>query len=139
MIKLSESERKLHFWTVMSWMTGAGLDSKGISIYVSPKFLQVAKLVEFERQLVQKYVRILARESGYRVGNHEQLVQFGQYGIHQIKCPNGDATWLQLDMDSLSEVQGAEVYSKNLDHFSQQSFLFRVWVWWAGIVAAELK
>jgi hypothetical protein len=127
----------IYHWTVKSWLSDQELHGHEFAIVVDAQFLEAARSVEVSRKDAQAFVRILADKAGYRIGEHDMLLRFGEYGVEQINLPCGGGSWLSLSTRSINS-QGAVYETKNIDHSSQQSFLMAVWVWWAGIVTSQI-
>lgn len=122
------------FWTITAWVNAPERDGKSFKLQVTPEFLKLAARFEYNRNVCQDHVQILAREAG--LTGHVQLV-FGQYGLRQINHPDGDGCWLAIDPLSVSEQAGATFSSHNCDKEAQRSFLIQVWVWWVNGVTSE--
>ncbi|MBI5531062.1 MAG: hypothetical protein HY918_06230 [Candidatus Doudnabacteria bacterium] len=127
-----------YHWTVKSWLSEQGLCGHEFSIVVDVKFLAAARSVEVCQNEAQAVVRLLADKAGYRIMPHDMFLTFGEYGIEQIRLPEGGGKWLSLSRVSIG-IKGAAYETYNIDHSSQQSFLMAVWLWWAGYVEQDIQ
>lgn len=125
-------------WKVNAWLTGVGHESCSFSVFVSRRFLEAARKVEYDAEMMQEQARCLARGAGLRISTGQKLLHLGKYGLEQIDWPAGDGCWLHLEQTSIRP-EGAAYSTHNSDNPLQQSFLMSVWLWWTQIVEMHVQ
>jgi len=131
---------ELHLWTIDNWSAyGAVPSGSSFSIWVSPKFLEVAKKIQYDEKIAQVRAREIVKTAGFKhVSDTESFLRFGEFGLMSF-CVPGNACDLSLEYDERRVMErGASFRPHNVDHPIQQSALMAIWLMWANYVEGEI-
>lgn len=131
---------ELHLWRIDGWSSRAAISQgSSFSIWVSPKFLQAAKEIEYDEEKVQARARAIIKEAGFKqVEDHQRFLRFGEFGLMHFDVP-GNACGLDFDYSEQDVMKrGVRFAPHNVDNTLQQSALMTIWLMWADSVEGEI-
>jgi len=89
---------ELHLWRIDGWSSRAAVSQGGsFSIWVSPKFLEIAKTTKYNEEKTQARARAIIKEAGFKhIEDYQRFLRFGEFGLMHFDVP-GNACGLDFD------------------------------------------
>jgi len=121
----------LHLWRIDNWSVLPNCPSGcSFSIWVSPKFLEVAMEIKYEEKAFQDRAREIIKGAGFKYVDNINFLKFGESGLMSFNVPGDNC---KLDIE-----RGKWFSSNNVDTVLQQSTLMAIWLMWANFVEGEI-
>ena len=131
---------ELHLLRIDGWSSRAAVSQGGsFSIWVSPKFLEIAKTTKYNEEKTQARARAIIKEAGFKhIEDYQRFLRFGEFGLMHFDVP-GNACGLDFDYsEDHAMKEGARFAPHNVDNALQQSALMAIWMMWADFIEGEI-
>ena len=125
----------VHLWTIMNWSARNRPHGHEFKLWVSSRFLAVARKVPQGGEL-QQFASLTLRDAGIPGYEKKDLFHFGiEHGLEHFELPGEGGCSVNVEDFG----NGSAIYrSHNVDRAEQQATLFALWLLWAQHVESYL-
>jgi len=129
---------EMNLWTIEGWTCSQEMHGGSFTIWASPKFLEVAREIEYDEEKIQERARLIIKKAGFEIYEYMKFLRFGEWGLMHFDVP-GNACGLDFDYHGGDALRnGASFLPHNVDNARQQSALMAIWLMWAHFVEGEI-